>query len=311
MPGLKEKLSRMLGFGEPAKPMVDTETGLQLTSVLDSFARLWRVRATREAVHADMDRMDNEDEIISAALDINADTAVGVKTPGERVIQLECDDDRMKQDAEKILDQGKLESSIWGICHRMLKYGQDWHEFVATGDMLFNRLKWLPDENRIFRNTDNRGRLLMGDPQTKQIDHCAYDQRDDSGGLLAGFYPWQLVQFARKRDKYGYGTPLMKPARKNFKRLAILEDAMAVARLIRAYQKLLHRIPVPRNADKDTVQKLINQYKRNMTELDLLSTSGSQTMRSRIENPLSVTTDFHSSLVNTTSGSIYSQRFYH
>lgn len=276
------------------RPQETTEVGKHRVGWFDEWAEAWRVGETRRAVHRDADEMDAEDEIVTAALSIIADSAVGAQKDKAAPIELECDDDRLLEDAEEILEIAELPDSIWDICRRLVKHGNDFHEFVIDRRAEFCRLKWLPEEYRIFRNIDEMGRLKNGDPQMRKADICAYDQRDEAGQFMVGFWPFQIVHFRRGRNRYGYGIGLLKSARKNYKRLSILEDSMAIARLTRAYQKLVHRIPVPPNATTDQVQKLINRYKENMTEIEILSWRGdSVTVLSRLKNPLGVSTDFY------------------
>jgi hypothetical protein len=89
----------------------------------------------------------------------------------------------------------------------------------------------------------------------------------NSGGLT--FENWQIAHFRiLGQDKYApYGTSVLEPARRIWRQLNLLEDAMMAYRIVRAPDRRVFYIDVGNIAPEDVEQfmvKIQNQMKRNM-----------------------------------------------
>ena len=88
----------------------------------------------------------------------------------------------------------------------------------------------------------------------------------NSGGLT--FENWQIAHFRiLGNDKYApYGTSVLEPARRIFRQLILLEDAMMSYRIVRAPERRVFYIDVGNVAPNDVesyMQKVMTQMKRN------------------------------------------------
>ena len=88
----------------------------------------------------------------------------------------------------------------------------------------------------------------------------------NSGGLT--FENWQIAHFRiLGNDKYApYGTSVLEPARRIFRQLILLEDAMMSYRIVRAPERRVFYIDVGNVAPNDIesyMQKVMTQMKRN------------------------------------------------
>ena len=88
----------------------------------------------------------------------------------------------------------------------------------------------------------------------------------NSGGLT--FENWQIAHFrVLGNDKYApYGTSVLEPARRIWRQLTLLEDAMMAYRVVRATDRRVFKIDVGGIAPQDVeqyMQKVMTQMKRH------------------------------------------------
>ena len=86
------------------------------------------------------------------------------------------------------------------------------------------------------------------------------------GGLT--FENWQIAHFRiLGNDKYApYGTSILEPARRIFRQLILLEDAMMAYRIVRSPERRVFYIDVGNVAPNEVeqyMQKVMSQMKRN------------------------------------------------
>ncbi len=111
----------------------------------------------------------------------------------------------------------------------------------------------------------------------------------NSGGVT--FENWQIAHFRiLGQDKYSpYGTSVLEPARRIWRQLNLLEDAMMAYRIVRAPDRRVFYIDVG-NIDPDDVEQFMlriqNQMKRNMI---VDPTTGRVDLR---YNPMSIDEDY-------------------
>ena len=111
----------------------------------------------------------------------------------------------------------------------------------------------------------------------------------NSGGLT--FENWQVAHFrVLGNDKYApYGTSVLEPARRIWRQLTLLEDAMMAYRIVRSPERRVFYIDVGNIAPQDVeqfMQRVTTQMKRNQL-ID------SQTGRVDLRyNPLSIDEDY-------------------
>jgi Bacteriophage T4-like portal protein (Gp20) len=95
-------------------------------------------------------------------------------------------------------------------------------------------------------------------------EQCAFDQRDseDEDVVVAAFYPWQIVHARLNWDGFSaYGRSHVRVSRSTWKKLRALEEAMVIARLTRAYMKLVFYIDSTGLGPAEK-QRLVQDFKR-------------------------------------------------
>jgi hypothetical protein len=227
--------------------------------------------------YVDFEQMEFVPEIASA-LDIYADEMtthsalqpmLNIKSPNEEI--------------KAILDSlyhniMNVEHNLFGWCRSTCKYG----DFFLYLDI---------DENYGVKSAiglpSNEVERLEGEDETNPN---YFQFQWNSGGMT--FENWQIAHFRiLGNDKYApYGTSILEPARRIFRQLTLLEDAMMAYRIVRSPERRVIKVDVgqiPPNEVEQYMQKVISSMKRN-TITD--EATGRVDLR---YNPLSVEEDYY------------------
>ena len=230
-------------------------------------------RATR---YIDFDQMEYTPEIASA-LDIYADEMT-TSSPIQPLLNIQCPNEEIKVILNSLYHNVlNIEHNLFGWCRTMCKYG----DFFLYVDL---------DEVEGIQN-------VIGLP-IKEVERL--DGLDDtnpnyvqfqwnSAGLT--FENWQVAHFRiLGNDKYApYGTSTLEAARRIWRQLTLLEDAMMSYRIVRSPERRVFYIDVGNMPPEDVeqyMQKVMTQMKRNQL---VDETTGRVDLR---YNPLSVDEDY-------------------
>lgn len=260
----------------------DSGSGVVDADCTQSSDQLWRVQHGRRAVYRDLRDMDENDPIISTALDVIADCVTGYEDVAVDGFEWEL---REANDAAlAVLDDLKgrlsLGAEAWQITRLGVRCGEEYREVVVDDQGLVVRFKSLPAYT-IVPKTDEWGNVVPG---WYQYPGLGYDAK------RVEFDSWQIIDFVYGARRGYYGTGLMMSARRTWKRLQQIEDGMAIARQLRAYDKYVHRVPVRPEWDEHKCLRAVRVYKENMTKRKVLDSSGNERF---VNNPLTVETDFY------------------
>lgn len=249
-----------------------------------SIPNLWRTHQTRKAVYQDIERMDAEDETVATALDIIADCSVSYSetqdVPQFNIVSKDARVQKILSDLSARLD---LPGEIWHIARDGVKQGNEFREVIIDRQAMKIIALKQTISYQIYPKTNERGDKLPGWIALKD---------GDLYGTEAGreLEEWQIVpfQFGHKR---GFLTvPPLASARRNWIRLSKMEDGMAIARLTRAYDKLVHRIPVKPEMSREEVMARIRMYKDSITKKRMLNSEG---LLEQTDSPLDIQSDFY------------------
>jgi len=231
-------------------------------------ARL-RILNDRKSVYLDMKEMDANDCLISTGLDIIADASTGHEDPS-----IDCFTWELKpanapamEVLEELRQRLDLGAECWQIVRSFVRNGEEYREVVVDDKMLIRRFKQLIPYT-VIPNFDEFGNKQPG-----------WFQRTDISvlGKQIEFAEWQIVPFVYGARRGYFGTPLMYPARRTWRRLQKMADGMAIARMTRAYDKMLHRVPVDARWDQERVRRAILAYKNEITRRKGLDGDGNMT----------------------------------
>lgn len=203
--------------------------------------------------YVDFEQMEYMPEIASA-LDIYADEMT-TSNEYDKLLSISCRNLEIKTILETLFyDALNVEFNMFGWSRSMVKYG-DFFLYLDVDDKLgVTSVIGLP-------NTEVE-RLEGQDPTNPN-----YVQYQWNGGGMT-FENWQVAHFRiLGNDKHApYGTSILDPARRIWRQLTLLEDAMIAYRVVRAPERRVFKIDVGNIPPQDIPQymeKVKSEMKRN------------------------------------------------
>ena len=266
------------------EPAIDTSIETRGTpSDYESTAYLWyqsevNRSMARIARYHDYDQMDEESPEVASALDIYADNATRSDSDDDLVVVINTDDEEAKQilvDTSKALC---LDAETWSLARTIAKYGEAFDEIVVDGDMNIVRLKSLQGRT-MTRNEDRFGRLA----------EKAYTQQSSEDSKEIHLLKWQVIHYRMRRTRHAlYGESILSSARKVYRQLSMMEDAIVIARLTRAHNRLKYRIDTNGMTPEERLDYL-DQVKRQLRKRKTIDPRTG--MMNTNYNPMSVEED--------------------
>lgn len=211
-------------------------------------------QASRLELFRDYDVMDM-DPIIASALDIYSDECL-VPSEFGRVLTIRSKNENVKKILENLFyDILNVEFNMWSWTRNMCKYG----DFFLRMEISPEYGVYLVHPISPYEIT----RIEGSDPNN--INYVKY-QHDGMGGGME-YENFEIAHFRLLSDSnfLPYGKSMIEPARRVWKQLSLMEDAMLIHRIMRAPEKRIFSIDVGNipPADIDAaMQKIISQVKK-------------------------------------------------
>jgi len=226
--------------------------------------------------YADFDQMEYTPEI-SSALDIYADEMT-THTSIKKVLQIDSNDEEIKGILDTLFYSVlNIGFNLFGWCRTMCKYG-DFYLYLDIDERLgVKQVVGLPSQE-----------IERMEGQDKTNPNYVQFQWN-SGGVT--FENWQIAQFRiLGNDKFApYGTSILDGARRIWRQLVLLEDAMMAYRIVRAPSRRMFKVDVGNIPPQDVeqyMQRIITSMKRNQV---VDADTGRVDLR---YNPLSIEEDY-------------------
>jgi len=239
---------------------------LNYTRYIDRFTRLHGVKSqlatynnqynyysSKTELYTDYESMDM-DAIINTALDIYADETV-LKDEYGHILTIKSDDQRIQSILENLFfDILNVNFNLWPWVRNVCKYG----DFYLKLD--------IHDEIGIVNVTP-----------LSSYEMIRYEGHDPSNPYLVQFSNmnekktlyenYEIAHFRLLTDSnfLPYGKSMLEGARKVWKQLTLLEDAMIIHRIMRAPEKRVFKIDIgniPPNEVDGYIQRIANQMKK-------------------------------------------------
>jgi hypothetical protein len=247
-----------------------------LYNPLDTLSANAMQNQRRVERYVDFDQMEYMPEIASS-LDIYADemTTYSDLRP---MLTVRCSNEEIKAVLEnlygKILN---LDYNLFGWARTMCKYG-DFFLYLDIDDKY--------GVQSVISLPNSEIERLEGQDSTNP-NYIQYQW--NSAGMT--FENWQIAHFrVLGNDKHApYGTSILDPARRIFRQLTLVEDAMMAYRVIRSSERRLFKIDVggiPPHDVEQYMEKIVSQLKRHSV---IDSQSGRVDLR---YNPMSIEEDY-------------------
>jgi hypothetical protein len=260
---------------------IQTTGRYQTNSLIDRFSRLYiynnknifnpnlNYQTLRIQLYSDYEAMDT-DPLIASTLDILADEATLKNDQGE-VLSIKSSDENLQKVLYNLFyDVLNIEFNLWSWTRNMCKYGDFFLKLeIAEEFGVYNVLPYT-----VYHMTRQEGL----DPQnparvTFQLDPDGLASSQDpnyaprNNKKVIEFDNYEIAHFRLISDTnyLPYGRSYIEPARKIYKQLTLMEDAMLIHRIMRAPEKRTFYINVgqiPPNEVEQFMQKTINTMKK-------------------------------------------------
>jgi len=212
--------------------------------------------AQRMALFSDYEEMDN-DPIIASALDVYADEST-MKNEFDQVLKINSDDANVKKILHNLYyDILNVEFNLWPWTRNLVKYG----DFFLKLDIAENY--GIVGVNPISSYEIER----LEDPENdSEVKFTMMTQGYNS--VADEFKAYEVAHFRLLSDSnyLPYGKAMIENARKTWKALSLMEDAMLVHRIMRAPEKRIFQIDIgniPPNEVDNYMQQIINKMKKS------------------------------------------------
>ncbi len=216
----------------------------------------------RLSLFTDYESMD-EDSIISSALDIYADEST-MKNEYGNVLNIKSDNEEIHDVLHNLFyDILNIEFNLWPWIRNMCKYGDQYLKFDITEKLGITGVTPISTYEMVRAEGTDEERpdyvkfihdMSMGGNTPNQSQQTEYENYEVGHFRLlsdANFLP--------------YGKSMLEGARKNWKQLTLMEDAMMIHRIMRAPEKRVFKIDIgniPPSEVDNYMQKVINKMKK-------------------------------------------------
>ena len=220
---------------------------------LESFSNYSMTTQSRLVRYADFEQMEYTPELASA-LDIFADEMTTFNVYN-RMLKIQCPDEEIKQILEtlyyKVLN---IEFNLFGWARTMCKYGDFYLYMDIDSHLGIKNVIGLPSRE-----------IERLEGEDKQNPNYVQFQWNSAG---VTFENWQIAHFrVLGNDKFApYGTSVLDPARRIWRQLTLLEDAMMAYRIVRSPERKVFYVDVGNIPPQDVenfMQRFITSMKRN------------------------------------------------
>ena len=239
-------------------------SGLDLNNTgYSTFAQL---QAARLGLFKDYESMES-DSIIASALDIYADEST-MKSEYGNIIEIHSDNNNIKEILNNLFyDILNIEFNLWPWVRNMCKYG-DFFLFLDVKDKY-------GITNVVPLSAYELVRSEGEDPDNPYYTKFYLESTDTQHPYFSRgskktqieFENFQVAHFRLANDSnlLPYGKSMLESARKVWKQVTLMEDAMLIHRVMRAPEKRVFKIDIgniPPNEVDNYMQRIINKMKK-------------------------------------------------
>lgn len=209
------------------------------------------------------------DTYISSALEIVSDEACCVNSKG-KMLNIYSRSERVKAILEDLF-VNRLNINIWlpTICYNMLKYGNAYMMLNVTLDEGIRGWRELHpyDIERYENGSDNPYLAAANVSQSNTLKPEEVSFRWVGKNESTPYKSWQIAHFRNLTDTFflPYGVSFLHKARRAWRMLSMMEDAMLIYRLDKSIERRVFKIYVGAIDDADVpayVQQVANNFKR-------------------------------------------------
>ena len=213
----------------------------------------------------DYDSMDT-DPILASALDVYADETTARNEMGN-VLKIHHEDDNIKQILENLFyDILNVEFNLWPWTRNLVKYGDFFLQLEIAAEEGIGIVNVMPLSTYEVSRVEG---FDMENPQRVKFVYAPYQNPLGAYGMSPKkeFENYEMAHFRLNSDSnfLPYGKSMIEGARRVWKQLMLMEDAMLIHRVMRAPEKRIFKVDVgniPPNEVDNYMQKIINGSKK-------------------------------------------------
>ena len=262
---------------------IQTTGRYKTNSLIDRFSRLYiynnknifnpnlNYQTLRIQLYSDYEAMDT-DPIIASALDIIADEST-VKNDQNEILSVKSSDENIQRVLYNLFyDVLNIEFNLWSWTRNMCKYGDFFLKLeIAEKFGVYNVLPYtvyhMIREEGMDPDSPQAVKFKLDPDGLASSQHPNYLPKRKQESRVVEFDNYEIAHFRLISDTnyLPYGRSYLEPARKIFKQVTLMEDAMLIHRIMRAPEKRMFYINVgsiPPNEVEQFMQKTINQMKK-------------------------------------------------
>ena len=253
-----------------------SQTGL-LTNFIDRYTRMMNTQSgwgakyaarqnaknayevARQELFRDYELMD-VDPIISSALDVYSDESTIDNIEGD-ILVIKTDNPKLHKILHNLFyDIINIEFNLWSWIRNMTKYGDFFLslEIVEKYGIVNVRPLSPYDVTRLEDHDPNNPKL---------VEFEAVSDMGNPGTPSKTFQNYEMAHFRLLSDSnyLPYGKSMLEGARKVWKQLTLMEDAMMIHRIMRAPEKRVFKLDIgniPPNEVDNFMERIINKMKK-------------------------------------------------
>jgi len=248
--------SRLQSMGNTVTMGVDRFSKLRKTNVNFGYGTpaMQNFSYNKNELYTDYESMDS-DAIISSALDIYSDEST-MKNEFDQVLTITCQNENVQKILHNLFyDICNIEFNLWPWVRNMCKYGDFFLKLdIAEGYGVVNVVPLSSYE------------MTREEGEDPQDPYKVIFKQDGQGGNIE-YQNFEIAHFRLLSDAnfLPYGKSMIEPARKTWKQLTMMEDAMMIHRIMRAPEKRIFKIDVgniPPNEVDQYMQAIIDKMKK-------------------------------------------------
>jgi len=239
----------------------------------------------RKELFRDYELMD-ADPIISSALDIYCDEST-VDNIENRILKIKTDNPKVHKILHNLFyDIMNIEFNLWSYIRNMAKYG----DFYLHLDILDKHgvvnVKPLSvyEVNRLEGHDPTNPKLV-------QFEVQQYSETRRSNKPTDVHENYEVAHFRNMADTnyLPYGKSMLEGARRVFKQLTLMEDAMLIHRMMRAPEKRIFKVDIG-NIPPNEVDNFMQQIIGKMKKTPVMNANGEYNLKYNME---SITEDYY------------------
>jgi len=262
---------------------IQTTGKFKTNSLVDRFSRLYiynnknifnpnlNYQTLRIQLYSDYEAMDT-DPIIASALDILADEST-LKNDKNEILGIKSSDENIQRVLYNLFyDVLNIEFNLWSWTRNMCKYGDFFLKLeIAEKFGVYNVLPYtvyhMVREEGTDPDNPTKVEFVLDPEGIAASQNPNFLPNRDRNSRQVRFDNYEVAHFRLISDTsyLPYGRSYLEPARKIFKQVTLMEDAMLIHRIMRAPEKRMFYINVgsiPPNEVEQFMQKTINQMKK-------------------------------------------------